>query len=441
MKKRFMIRIISFCLAAVLVSIGFSIKTMQENRRFRLELENSYSRNLDDFSAAINNISLTLNKARFVSSPEGVSQIAAKLLSEAELSKAALSQLPSNEELTVLNRFLSQVGNFALSVSKTLIGGETLSKEDTKNIELLSDTAQKISSLVNDSQITYNNTDYWAKELDKKIDTSVDSESLASALGGIEDELSDYPTLIYDGPYSDHILEKEPALLINAESVSSESALKKAAEAAECKESDIALDGFVAGTIPAFRFSSENATVTVSKAGGHTVYMRKERDINKTVLSYEQALEKAKRYLDKINMDNMIETYFINNEGICVINFAFMDGETICYTDLIKIGVALDNGEIMLYEASGYISNHTDRAFETPKYTESQASEKISKALKVNSSALTLIPTKALGEVRCYEFACTAADGQDILIYINASTLKEEEVLILLKSDGGTLVK
>ena len=52
MKKRFMIRIISFCLAAVLVSIGFSIKTMQENRRFRLELENSYSRNLDDFSAA-----------------------------------------------------------------------------------------------------------------------------------------------------------------------------------------------------------------------------------------------------------------------------------------------------------------------------------------------------------------------------------------------------
>ena len=53
----------------------------------------------------------------------------------------------------------------------------------------------------------------------------------------------------------------------------------------------------------------------------------------------------------------------------------------------------------------------------------------------------SLIPTDAGGEVRCYEFLCETEDEQEILIYINAVTGEEERILILLKSDGGTLVK
>ena len=151
MKTKVAVRIISFSLAAVIISIGLIFKTLDENRRFKLELQNSYSRNLDDFSSAVNNISLTLNKAKYVSSPEQIRQFAAKLLAEAELSKTALSSLPSNEELTVLNRFLSQVGNFALSVSKSVISGNEISTEQTDNISLCApggnDTAQNIAEI------------------------------------------------------------------------------------------------------------------------------------------------------------------------------------------------------------------------------------------------------------------------------------------------------
>jgi hypothetical protein len=104
------------------------------------------------------------------------------------------------------------------------------------------------------------------------------------------------------------------------------------------------------------------------------------------------------------------------------------------------VGVAMDNGEIVLYEAAGYISNNRDRAFITPEYSSEQAKEVLNKALKVTGVGIALIPTAA-DEVRCYEFACTASDGKEILVYINVSSLKEEEILILLKSDGGTLVK
>lgn len=118
MKKRDAMRIITVCLIIVILSVGFSIKTEIENQKFKLALQNTYSRSLDELNTSVNNISNILKKAQFVTTPNQISNIAAKLLTEAELSKTALSQLPSGNELTQLNRFLSQVGNYALSVSK-----------------------------------------------------------------------------------------------------------------------------------------------------------------------------------------------------------------------------------------------------------------------------------------------------------------------------------
>lgn len=439
--RRNIIRIVSFSLAVAVFSLGFSIKTYTSNKRYKLQLENGYSRSLDEFNAAVNNISLTLSKARFVTTPEQIGNIAAKLLTEAQISKNALAQLPSANELTTLNKFLSQVGNYAMSVSKELISGGAVSDKHTENIEKLSSAADKISQAVSNSRITYNNADYWASELDNKIDNSVDTESLATAIGDIEDGLSDYPTLVYDGPYSDHILEKEPEMLKGKETLSQEKAMEKAVDFAECNKESIAFDGEIEGKIPSYRFSGNGITVSVSKTGGYAVFMRKERAVKQSIISYEQAVEKAKRYLKRMNLLNFSETYYFTNEGICTVNFAFTDGETVCYTDLIKVGVAMDTGEIMFYEASGYISNHTDRAFETPTITPEEARNLISDKLSVNKVQLTLIPKSYSDEVRCYEFSCQSNDGQEILIYVNTIRPEIEEILILLKGDGGTLVK
>ena len=440
MKKEYVIKITSFLLAAVLVCVGFIIKSEQKLQEYKTVLQNGYSKSLDDFGTSINNISLTLNKARFVTTPKQISNMAARLLCEAELSKSALSQLPQAGELSALNRFLSQVGNYAISVSNSLISGEELSGEQLKNIENLSDTANKITDLVTTSQITFNNGDYWASELDKEIEKVTD-ESLSDSLTAIDDELSDYPTLIYDGPYSDHILEKEPTMIKDAKAVSENEALIVAAKVSKCDKTTLEFDGFVEGNIPFYRFRNNTTTVNVSKNGGFAVSMRKNAESKGTSLSYEQALEKAKRYLNFIGMKGFTETYYFTSEGVCVINFAFLDGETVCYTDLVKVGVAMNSGEIVFLESSGYLSNHKTRAFNSPKYTTEEAKKIISKNLTVKSSSLALIPTNRTEEIRCYEFRCTTEDNTEVLIYINTQTLEEEDILILLKSDGGTMVK
>ena len=101
----------------------------------------------------------------------------------------------------------------------------------------------------------------------------------------------------------------------------------------------------------------------------------------------------------------------------------------------------MESGDIVFYEAGGYIANHKERAFEVPQITEEEAASIISPKLSVNSIQLALIPTDSIEEIRCYEFACTSADGQEVLVYINTATLSEEDILILQKSDGGILVK
>ena len=330
MKTRNAVRLISFCAAAVLVAAVFAVRARQDLKRYRLEIQNNYSRSLDGLNSSINNISLILEKAEYVTTAKQLSQMSAQLLSEAENAKSALAELPAGDNLDIINRFLSQVGNYAMSVSKSLISGEELSGEYSQNITVLKNTAQKISEAVGNSSIAYDNPSAWADDLDNKLEETVDKDSLGGALDNLEDSLSDYPTLVYDGPYSDHILEKEPLMLKNAAAVTEDEALKKAAETAECEADKLSLDGTAEGKIPAYRFSGENISVTISRAGGYAVYMRKSREIGDYVLEHGQAVEKAKRYLERIGMSGFTETYYFTDEGVCVINFAYLDGKTVC---------------------------------------------------------------------------------------------------------------
>lgn len=439
MKKRNIVRIISFLAAIIVVLFGIIILNMREKEKLIIQIENNYSKNLNDFSASLNNIALLLKKAKYITTPEPLNKISAELLTESEISKNALSQLPKSSHFESLNRFLSQVGNYAFAVSSEFYSDEKLPENYVKNITALSNVAGKIIQITDTAQIDFDNPDYWIKEIDNKIDSQVDV-NITSFFEKIEDEFSDYPTLVYDGPYSEHISRKESQILSNSENITKTEAAEKANAFLNNPEDALEFSGEENGEITAFRFKNSNTDISISKSGGYTVYMRKNREIDRNIISYGQSLEKAKRFLENNGFNGFLETYYFIDEGVCVINFAFLDGETVCYTDLIKVGIALDNGETVLFESSGYLFNHKQRAFESSKYTPQEASKKISDNLKIEKTSIVLIPTEKGNEERCYEFLCNDYDT-NVLIYINVLTLEQEEILILIQNDGGTLTK
>ncbi|MDO4608680.1 MAG: germination protein YpeB [Clostridia bacterium] len=439
-KKQTLIKTVSFLSALVLVLGGFLIKEKDKSRYYNTVIENQYSKAFEQLNSSLNNISMAMEKTLYVNSAKKMSVLSAEIFSEAELAKTALSELSMQEgSLDTIYRFLSQVGNYAMSVAKSITNENGVSDRQRNELKALSDTAKIVSNVINDSAVEYNTHKHWVQTIENKLNNAVSKDSLAISLTELEEDMSDYPTLIYDGPYSDHILQKQPLMTSNAKEFSQENALKTAIQFSN--DETIKFEEMMEGKIEAYRFSNDNVTIAVSKMGGYVTFMRKNRMVGESLLTYDKAIMKAEKFLSDMKISNMIDTYYFTDDGVCVINFAYLDGYTICYTDLIKVGVAMDTGEIMLLETTGYLTNHTARAFIKPKFTDTQAAEKISSDLQIEESRMVLIPTDAGGEVRCYEFLCLGEDNREILIYLNTQTLEEEQIYILLKSDGGTLVK
>ena len=72
-------------------------------------------------------------------------------------------------------------------------------------------------------------------------------------------------------------------------------------------------------------------------------------------------------------------------------------------------------------------------------FSKLRAQDRVSPKLKVESSQLAVIPTGSLEEKLCYEFKCKAQNGRNVLVYLNAETGEEEQILLLVETPTGTL--
>ena len=164
-------------------------------------------------------------------------------------------------------------------------------------------------------------------------------------------------------------------------------------------------------------------TISISKIGGHIVNMNYNRKINAEIISEEDANKIGKKFLNSRGITNMKETYYLKEIGIITINYAYEQDGIIMYPDLVKLKIALDNGEIMGIETTGYLNNHTTRKIPTIKITKEQAKESLNKNLEIISEGLAIIPTEWKTEIFCYEFKGKIND-KDFLVYINTQNRK-----------------
>ena len=152
----------------------------------------------------------------------------------------------------------------------------------------------------------------------------------------------------------------------------------------------------------------------------------------------ETATQNAKTYLESHGFKDMKPSYYQKENGIATLNFAYEQNGIVCYSDLIKIRVALDSGNIVGIETKGYLMNHKEREEATPKLTLDEAKSKISTNLEVSATTLAIVPKDSLKEVLCYEFKGTF-QNKNFIIYVNADNGREEEILLLIEDENGVL--
>jgi spore germination protein len=445
-RRRTLVRIISFLTAAFVVTAGLAATGYVMAYNLRMNVEYSYERSLSDLSDHMDNINLALEKAKYAGSASNLESIIGQLRMESAAAKTSLSQIYySNVNMDKTSKFLSQVSDYAASLEKSLYLNKKLSDTDYKQIAALAESSKKLSQNIGDivsdvqlGRITVFKSDKAMSSL-QNVSTKQTS-TVESGFQSIEDSLSGLPSLIYDGPFSDNVLKKNPEVTKGKKVVSREDARKKAAEFLRVNEKSVADDGESNGNLPTYNFKVGTKDIDISKNGGIVVRMIDSRSPSSAKLTTDEAVEKANAFFSSRNINNLTQTYFLTNNNICVINCAYMQDKVTCYTDLIKIGIALDTGEVASYDATGYIMNHKKRDLSNIKITQKKAQSVLNPQLTVKKVSLALIPRDGTKEALCYEFKCTADNGKrDIIDYINASTGVEEQLLILTKTPGGTL--
>lgn len=431
--------------ASVLILVLFSAFVINAQKASELsrQLNADTERSLSTLEACMSSINTNLTKGLYANTTPMLSSMAISLTRDAASAKNSLSALPlSDTQLDNMLKFLSQVGAFVSTLDRKLSLGEPITSEERNQLKQLIDISQKLLSEldtitqgVEDGSVSFKQA---GSTLQKSADQSV---QIDSAFGDAEQTITDYPTLIYDGPFSDHILNQSPKTLEGKSDISKEKALEIASDFIGIDKSTLRFDSETNGVIETYNFFVDSINISVCKKGGAVLYLLGSSSAGESVISPEQAVENAKNFLSAKGYENMKESYYSTQDGICTVNFAYENEGVICYPDLIKLSVSLETGNIISFDARGYIMNHTDRPPVQSKISADEAKMSVSDYLTVMSSRLAIIPTDYKTEKTAYEFHCKTPDEQEVLVYIDVLTAKEDDILLLLYSDGGILTK
>lgn len=439
-------KIITYAIIAILVGVIIYLAYLLKNKKDETinVSENSYDMAFYELVSYSQNVENYLAKSLITKSSSYSAETLTYLWREANLAQTYLCMLPiQSQELENTERFLNQVSDYSLSLSRKTIKGEELSEEDLKNLEILHSYSIEVSQALNQlfseissGQVSWKDLNNSGTEFATQVSNNLD------AFNAIEDNFHEYSGLIYDGAFSEHLTSEEKKGL-TGEEISEEKASEIAKEFIGNDIQEFNKLGYVENAnIPVYSFSAKknnnDISITISKTGGHIVYMNSNRDVSEEKISYEDANKMGKEYLEQKGFMNMKETYYLNEMGILTVNYAYVQDEVVMYPDLIKVKIALDNGEILGIETTGYLNNHTERVLDKYKISLNQAKLRLNKNIDIQSEGKAVIPTKWKTEIQCYEFK-GKVNETEFLVYINAETGEEQDILIITNTPSGIL--
>lgn len=432
------------------IIIGLGVFVYKKEMDYRQASENSYNMAFFELVDYVQNVETYLAKSLISTTPEHGAETLTHIWREADLAGSYLAQLPiENQELSNTAKFLNQVSDYSYTLSRKNIYNEPLTQEDLNNLTSLHDysvelknTLVQLSADMNDGRISWGELTKKGKVAFAQQVSNISQDSFS----GLEENFHEYAGLIYDGAFSEHLTSPERKGL-TGDDIDEEKAKEIATSFfGQDRIEEITSNGLSEnGNIPSYDFyikikneKDHTASISISKKGGHVVFLNQNRDIEAEAISNEQADEIAKKFLNEKGFPNMKETYYLKQQGILTINYAYEQNGVTMYPDLIKVKVALDNGEILGVETTGYLNSHEERTLPKVKITKEEAGKTINKNLEITATSLAVIPTEFQTELLCWEFK-GSVDGTEFLVYINAETGREEDILVIQNTPDGTL--
>jgi germination protein YpeB len=450
LRRRTTVRVVSFLAAGIVALGGTAIAQQRELYVLRQVSTNTYLRAFDQLTASVDKLDAALEKCVYATSGQMLAALSGEVYAQSLSAQQALGELPyANVQLEETAAFVAKTGDYASALAKSVAKHDGYAEGELDNVKALHQASTQLKERLEALENSlYDGTAALetVEEVEARLSAlTEDGDILAgSSYQQVEAEFPELPTLIYDGPFSQHLQSRSAKLLEQEDEVTQAQACRAAAQWLGLSVDELQAETELNGEIPCWVFSGgteeDYFTIDVTKQGGEVLSWGTGRIVGAKRLTQQEGMEAAARYLEEHGLTDLSPTYASERGNQLTVNFAAQQGEVTCYPDLVKVEVALDTGAVVGYEASGYLMNHTQRTLAQPAVTKAQAEQKISPELTVLGSKLAVVPTEGETEVLCWEFQCENQDGIHYIVYLNAATGEEQKLFRLIEDESGTLV-
>ena len=426
------VTIISLLIILTCVLIAY-YQVYSSNKQTANTLEGVYTSSYYSMVDNVNNLAVDLSKYSTLTTNNAKIDSIQDMMIDCNYILAGLSVLPIDEENVVsATKFFNQVNGVCEAYLTQLASGNNLNIEQ----ELVFD---KIALVVGEIKSNFNRQndgmyDTGFNFVDASIFDDSGMNELSNGMGDLTSGSIEYPSMIFDGPFST-ALETKTVKGLPEKEVSRDDAYNYLRNTVyKNRDVDIEFVQETNGDIQTFDFivniDGKKVNAQVSKRGCLLITLSSYAEGGDPIMKTEQAVEIAKNFANNIGFENMESVWLEENLNVAYINLAPTIDNVIMYPDLVKVKVDLTSQEIIGFEAVNYALNHIDRI---PEFnaSEGEAESLLGfdyNILKVSKAVIRLESGK---EISAYEFITERIDGT-YFYYIDANSLQISKVMKLV---------
>ena len=401
-------------------------------------LENSYQRSFYDVMSQVDNMDLNMSKSLNSKDTGAIQGYLVDLAINSEIAENDIQQLPfKDENKFYTSKLINQIGDFAKYLNKKLANGGSLSDEDYDSLRQLYSANLTLKNSLQNA----------AKGMGEDFSFSENSQDpsgvIVTNLMELENLSTEFPELIYDGPFSDGKDIREIKGISGDEISEAEAIDIFSAIFSAYKLQNVECTGKTQDGIESFAVQGERdgdiLYAQVSVTGGKLIMFAFSGSCN--AVNYESAAaeKKSLEFLERLGLTDMKAVWMNKTNNVYTFNFTGEKENVILYPDMVKVRVCAETCEIIGLEATSYYYNHTEREIEAPRISESAARRKVSENIGIESVRLCVIPIGESSEKLCYEFYGESEDGT-YYVYIDAETGSQAEMFKVVETTEGTLL-
>lgn len=436
--KKALIAVTIVCMTTIIALLCTLFYYLNIHGIYSRELENMYKKNLYELVNNVNSVEVDISKIVATTSFDSQQKLLNNIYKTCGDIENNLNNLPISEDKTQnVTRLYNMLSGYTYSLIRA---NDSLSNENLDSLEDMHENCLIVMYDLNN----YLNEVFFNYSILADINFG-DIENSAFSGGFTENIINDskLPTLIYDGPFSDSVTNREIKGLGNieisqtqAESIVREKLIGYEIESVEYK-------GDTNGKFATYNFQIEakdiSLYVQVTKKGGVIISINSDADGGEYNFSETLTKELAQNFALSIGYEDMYPVWIQSTGNISYVNLAPLVDGVIYYPDLVKVKVDTTRAQVVGLDGTNYCYNHVTRNITNPTISTETAKKKVGQKLTIVDTNLAVIPNEFVGETYAYEFICTWKDYQ-YFVYVDANTGEEIEILRVIKTTNGNLI-